>query len=218
MPTPRARTASLPRPARRRRAEKVALKRKNILEAALEEFAQKGFAAARMEDVARRAKVGKGTVYLYFEDKEALFEGLVHEMIVSPLATLLEMRPRPGESVGDALRRVMPPTVARVAKTRLADLVRLLIGEGVRFPRLAESYRRSWIEPLTARMRDLLAQALGQGELANEALVRFPQLLGAPALVAIIWTGLFGRALPLDVRAMLDAHLDILFPRKKARG
>lgn len=191
------------------------MKRTSILEAALEEFAQRGFAAARIEDVARRARVGKGTVYLYFDDKEALFEGLVQEMVVSPLATLLEMRPLSGAGVGEVLRRVMPPTIARLAKTRVGDLVRLLIGEGVRFPRLAESYRRSLIEPMSARMRELLAQAHAQGELANEALVKFPQLLMAPALVAIIWTGLFGRALPLDVQAMLDAHLDIVFPRKK---
>lgn len=210
MPTPRERLPpSRPRP----RTEKAAVKRKRILDAALEEFSRRGFAAARMEDVAQRAKVGKGTVYLYFDDKEALFEGLVHEMVISPLAGLLEMRPAPGESVGQVLRRVVPPAITRVARTRVGDLLRLLIGEGVRFPRLSESYRRLWIEPMTARMRELLVHAHARGELANEALVRFPQLLAAPGLVAIIWTGLFGRAQPLDVQAMLEAHLDILFPR-----
>jgi AcrR family transcriptional regulator len=211
MPAPR---AARPRRSRLRpRAEKARLKRERILDAALEEFSRKGFAAARMEDVAQRAGVGKGTVYLYFDDKEALFEGLVHEMVIAPLAGLLEMRPAPGESVGQILRRAIPPAIARVARTRVGDLLRLLIGEGVRFPKLAESYRRLWIEPMTARMRELLAQAHAQGELASEALVKFPQLVVAPALVAIIWTGLFGRALPLDVQAMLGAHLDILFPR-----
>ena len=189
------------------------MKRMRILDAALEEFSRKGFAAARMEDVAQRAGVGKGTVYLYFDDKEALFEGLVHEMVITPLAGLLEMRPAPGESVGQTLRRAIPPAITRVARTRVGDLLRLLIGEGVRFPRLAESYRRLWIEPMTARMRELLDHAHAQGELANEALLEFPQLVAAPALVAIIWTGLFGRALPLDVQAMLEVHLDILFPR-----
>ncbi len=207
-------SAARPAPARRRpRAEKAAVKRRRILEAALEEFAQKGFAAARMEDVARRARVAKGTVYLYFDDKQALFEGLVHEMVISPLRGVLEMRPARGEGVGQTLRRVLPPAISRVARTRVGDLLRLLIGEGVRFPRLAESYRRLWIEPMTARMRELLAHAHAQGELAHQALVKFPQLLVAPALMAIIWTGLFGRALPLDVQAMLEAHLDIVFPR-----
>lgn len=208
----------MPRAGRPRRAEKGALKRRSILDAALEEFAEKGFAAARMEDVARRAGVGKGTIYLYFEDKESLFEGLVHEFIVTPLSAFQELRPRPGESVGEAVRRVMPPAVIGVAQSRKADLLRLLIGEGVRFPRLADSYRRSVVEPMAARMRALLAQAAEQGELANDAVQKFPQLLIAPALMGVIWTGLFARALPLDLRAMLDVHLDLLFPRKKQRG
>lgn len=214
MKAPRERAASPAKPGRPRRDLKAALKRGRILEAALEEFAEKGFAAARMEDVARRAKVGKGTLYLYFDDKDALFEGLVHEYIVSPLAELRDVRRLPGEPVGEAVRRVLPPLIAKAASTRAPDLVRLLIGEGVRFPRLADSYRRRVIEPLVTRMRDLLSEGQERGELASEALVRFPQLLLAPALVSIIWTGLFGKALPLDVQAMLDAHLDILFPGK----
>ena len=110
------------------RAENATHKRRRILEAALEEFALRGFGAARMEDVARRAGVGKGTLYLYFDDKESLFEGLVHEFILPPLAALREVQRRPGESVGDAMRRVMPTAIARAAGTRVGDLLRLLIG------------------------------------------------------------------------------------------
>jgi len=199
------------------RAENAVFKRRRILEAALEEFALKGFGTTRMEDVARRAGVGKGTLYLYFDDKEALFEGLVREFILPPLTALREVQRRPGESVGDAMRRVMPTVVARAARSRVGDLLRLLIGEGARFPRLADFYRRSVIEPMIVRMRKLLREAKKQGELASDGLIEFPHLLMAPALVGLIFSGLFARALPLDVAAMIGVHLDLVFPKKRSR-
>lgn len=209
----RVRPGAAHRPRKRPRAEKAALKKQSILEAALEEFTRQGFADARIEDVARRAGVGKGTVYLYFKDKQALFEGLVQELIVSPLASVHDARPGEAEAVGDLLRRTMPRAIALIANSRRGDLLRLLIGEGVRFPRLADSYRERVIEPNFGMLKALLQQAAGRGELANDKLVQFPQLLVAPAIVAVVWTGLFGRALPLDVEAMFKTHLDILFPR-----
>lgn len=195
------------------RAEKAALKRKAIVDAALEEFAEKGFANARMEDVARRAKVGKGTVYLYFKDKQALFEGLVHEFIATPLGLAKDIALQPGQDVGDFLRQTFPPTLALVANSRRGDVLRLLIGEGARFPKLADSYRKQVLEPMIGRMRRLLTYAHTQGKLKNPALLEFPQLLVAPGLVAIVWNRLFAQAIPLDVEAMFRAHLDILFPK-----
>ncbi len=65
-------------------------------------------------------------------------------------------------------------------------------------------------------MRALLARAVARGELRNDALARFPQLLIAPALVAIVWNGLFDRFAPLDVRELMRAHLDLLFGERDA--
>src|SRR5690242_19613097 len=77
------------------RARKAAAKREAILHAALDEFSARGFTAARLEDVAARAGVAKGTIYLYFADKEALFQEIVRAMIV-PVLAFVEVTPPPG--------------------------------------------------------------------------------------------------------------------------
>ena len=92
--------------------------------------------------------------------------------------------------------------VREIFGTRRKDVIRLIITEGPRFPKLAEFYYHEVIERVTAAMRALLKRAVARGELASDALARFPQLLVAPALVAIVWNGLFDRFAPLDVRAL----------------
>ena len=91
--------------------------------------------------------------------------------------------------------------VREIFETRRKDVIRLVITEGPRFPKLAEFYYREVIAHVMAAIRGMLRRAVERGELANDALVRFPQLLAAPGMVAIIWNGLFDRFEPLDVRA-----------------
>jgi hypothetical protein len=83
--------------------------------------------------------------------------------------------------------------------------------EGARFPHLAEFYYREVLSRAFEAIRGLMQRAVERGELKHDALVKFPQLLPAPALLAIIWSGLFDRFQPLDVRALMRAHFDILF-------
>jgi AcrR family transcriptional regulator len=190
-------------------------RREAILAAALEEFSASGFAATRLDDVARRAGVAKGTIYLYFRDKEALFQELVRTRL-SPLVGAIERVP-----VADASARAIAEMIAdlfvrEIFGTRRKDVIRLIITEGGRFPKLAEFYYHEVIERVTASLRALLARAAARGELSSDALARFPQLLVAPALVAIVWNGMFERIAPLDVRELMRAHLDIVFGKRKA--
>jgi hypothetical protein len=90
-------------------------------------------------------------------------------------------------------------------------VIRLIITEGGRFPKLAEFYYHEVIERVIAAMRTMLHRAAARGELSSDALARFPQLLVAPALVAIVWNGMFEKLAPLDVRELMRAHLEILF-------
>jgi Tetracyclin repressor-like, C-terminal domain len=101
--------------------------------------------------------------------------------------------------------------VNEIYGTRRKDVIRLIIAEGSRFPRLAEVYYREVIARVLPVMRARLTLAVERGELPHDALARFPQLLVAPALVAIMWNALFGRLAPLDVRELMRAHLDVLF-------
>jgi AcrR family transcriptional regulator len=185
-------------------------RRAAILGAALEEFAARGFAATRLDDVARRARIAKGTIYLYFRDKETLFQDLVRTML-SPLVGTIEAAPLRDLPIRAVAEMIVDVFVNEIYATRRKDVIRLIIAEGSRFPKLAEVYYREIIARVLPVIRARLALAVERGELSRDALARFPQLLVAPALVAIIWNSLFGRFAPLEVRELMRAHLDLLF-------
>jgi len=196
------------------RAQKSAARREAILAAALDEFSAQGFAATRIDDVAKRAGVAKGTIYLYFHDKEELFQELVRTMLVPHVSALAAAQP--GERpVRDLLESFFELFVREIYGTKRRNLLRLVMTEGPRFPKLAEFYYHEVVERALAAMRVLIERALARGELKNEALLQFPQLLVAPCIVAIVWSGLFDRYAPLDISAMMHAHLDLLFGARK---
>lgn len=197
------------------RAKRSAERRGAILAAALGEFAARGFAATRLDDVARHAGVAKGTIYLHFADKEALFEELVR-MEIGPIVGALEQASHHDIPVHVLADRLVEIFVHGIFETRRKDVIRLVITEGSRFPRLAEFYYREIISRVMTTIRQVLSRAVERGELANDALVRFPQLLAAPGIVALVWSGLFDRFEPLDVRALLRAHFDILLGQRSA--
>ena len=193
------------------RAQKSEERRDAIVRAALAEFCARGFAATRIDDIAARAGVAKGTIYLHFDDKAALFREIVTTMLV-PLVTVLE-GPPPDIPIREALGRFFDLFVEEIYMTERRDVLRLVMTEGARFPELAEFHYRNVVARAIAAMRALLQRARARGELADDTLIRFPQLLVAPGMVAIIWSGLFDRFAPLDVSAMMRAHLDLLFDR-----
>src|SRR6266536_971734 len=123
------------------RAEKSAARREAILSAALDEFAAQGFAATRLDDVARRAGVAKGTIYLHFRDKEALFQDLVRS-VLSPLVGMLETIAQTDAPLRALAERIVDVFVDEIYSTRRKDVIRLIITEGPRFPHLAEFYYR----------------------------------------------------------------------------
>ena len=175
-----------------------------------------GFAAARLDDVAKRAGVAKGTIYLYFADKETLFQELARSML-SPLVGAY----RDAWQRSTCRSRCWPKGwsmsfVGDVFETRRKDVIRLILTEGPRFPALAEFYHREVLSRVIAALRSLLQRAYERGELRHKSLIEFPQLLAAPGLVAIVWNAVFERIAPLDARAMLKAHLDILLDRRSA--
>jgi AcrR family transcriptional regulator len=196
------------------RIAKAAARRDAILDAALDEFSARGFAAARLDDVAKRAGVAKGTIYLHFDDKESLFQELIRSKM-SPVVGTIEAA---FAAIDLPLRAIVEQAieifVREVYGTKRKELIRLIISEGPRFPVIAEFYYREVLSRMLAAVRGLLRRALERGELADDTFVRFPQLLGAPGIIAIVWGGLFDRFEPLDVRAMMRAHFDrLLAPR-----
>jgi AcrR family transcriptional regulator len=196
------------------RETRTAARREAILAAALDEFSARGFEAARLDDVAKRAGVAKGTIYLYFRDKESLFEELISAMLAPLVATI--------EGIGAAdvpmaliSEHIVDMFVREVYETRRKEVIRLILTEGRRFPQIAEFYYREVLSRIIAAVRALLKRAAARGEVPP-GLVDFPQLIAAPGLVAVIWSGLFDRFEPLDVRAMMKTHVELLFGSRRS--
>ncbi len=204
----------LPKPSSNR-AERAADRRLAIIEAALDEFIDRGYAATRLDDVARRAGVAKGTIYLHFKDKQALFQELVRTALV-PLIVRLAAPPPAGGSIRAVLENFAETFVKEIVTTRRGAIVRLIMAEGPRFPDIADFYFREVVSRGLAGMRALIELGIASGEIRQQRLKDFPQIVVAPAMMAVIWQGLFGRHAPLDAIAMLRVHLDLIFGERSA--
>jgi AcrR family transcriptional regulator len=158
--------------------------------------------------------VAKGTIYLYFPGKESLFQELIRATL-TPLVGSIEAMGKADLPARVLAERIVDLFVREVFETRRKDVIRLMISEGRRFPKLAEFYYSEVLSRIIAAMRAILRRAAARGEVP-QGLVDFPQIIAAPGLVAIIWSGLFERFEPLDVRAMMKTHIELLFAPRSA--
>jgi len=184
---------------------KAMARRGAILGAALAEFSKQGYAATRLDDVARRAGVAKGTIYLHFKDKEALFQELVRVQL-NPVVATFEAALTSELPLRTIIDQAIEVFVRDIYGTHRKQVMRLIITEGPRFPTLAEFYYREVLSRILKAVRARLTRAFELGEISDDTLLRFPQLLGAGSVLAIVWHGLFDRFEPLDVRAMMRAY------------
>jgi AcrR family transcriptional regulator len=191
----------------------AAARRQAILDAALTVFAQRGYEAARLDDMAAKAGVAKGTLYLYFKDKEALFEALVRGAVSPILGQASAAAAMPGMKAAGVLELFFALFQKEVLGTNRKLLLRLIISEGPRFPALAEFYYREVVAQGLKLMRTVARNAVASGEFTSDAAARFPQLIVAPLLMAAIWDSMFSRLDPLDVPGLLQAHRELLTGR-----
>jgi AcrR family transcriptional regulator len=181
----------------------------------MEEFIARGFTATRLDDIAKRAGVAKGTIYLHFKDKESMFEELIRTAIV-PFVDRVTAAPPVTGSVRDMAEALGRMFIHEVATTRRGDIVRLIIAEGPRFPAIADFYYREVVSRGLAALRGLIELGVKRGEIREPKLAQFPQLLIAPLLASVLWKSLFERHAPLDAEAMLRTHLDLIFGPRSA--
>jgi len=193
-------------PRKRRRAEPDA-RRQSILDAGLAVFAAEGFAAAKLDEVAAKAGIAKGTIYLHFRDKQDLFEQIVRSAIEPVLKHLEDIPDLPIEQL---IGRLFATLQTDILATDRKLILRLVLTEGHRFPEIAEFYHREVIAKAIGRVRPMIERAVTRGEQVAPDLARFPQLLIAPALMVILWEGLFAKFEPLDIGGLMKAHRDIL--------
>jgi AcrR family transcriptional regulator len=183
-----------------------------ILDAALAVFAEKGFAAARMDDIAARAGVTKGTIYLYFENKEAVFKALVRESIGAELTQILEnVRAHEGSS-RDLLRNILTVFGHFMRSSDRVVLPKILVAEAGNFPELAHFYREEIIDKGLGAMSVVIARGIERGEFREVEPQYAARLCIAPILLAIMWRTTFAQfdSEPFDYQGFFDTHLDVL--------
>ncbi len=130
-----------------------------ILDAALDLFVEKGFAATRLEDVAQRAGVSKGTVYLYFDSKEDLFKAVIRSGMVRAIEEAERRVAAYSGSASDLLRELYTAWWQNIGGTKLAGIPKLMISEAQNFPELARFY----YEEVIQRGSQLFARTIERG-------------------------------------------------------
>lgn len=167
-----------------------------LLAAALEQFVERGYAATRLEDVARRAGVSKGTLYLYFENKEELFKAVVRDNIVSPIGAAEQAVADYQGHSAELLRLIMMTWWEQIGATQLAGITKLMMAEANNFPDLAQFYN----DEVVARGNGLIAKVLQRGIERGEFLPHDPlsitPILVAPVIMLMMWSHGF---LPCDM-------------------
>jgi len=189
-----------------------------IVDAAFEEFAVHGYAGTRLEDVAARAKVSKGLPYLYFKTKEELFKAVIRS-VISPLFDAMRERMLSTDLSCEAfLKGPFLSFLQELVVSRRVLIARLLIAEGHKHPELTKFYYDHVIAKGRETLQAFIDRGIERGEFKPTPLRDYPQLIIAPALVAVIWRSLFERHHHLDTDALLATHIEILVDAIRAPG
>ena len=183
-----------------------------ILEAALACFAEKGFAGTRMDDIAARAGITKGTIYLYFESKEAVFKALSRQSIGERIAAVTQQLEASDGPAADQLRFVIGTLGHFGATSDRVVLAQVLLAEANNFPELAEFWRKEIIDRSLGLFEGMIKRGIARGEFRKMVPGHAARLCVAPLLVIILWRSLFARfdAEPYDYRGLIETHITTL--------
>ena len=179
--------------------------------AALDVFGDRGFAATKLEDVARRAGVTKGTIYLYFKSKEALFKAIVRETIVPVLAKGEMLAQSFTGSARDLFEKLIREYWRLVGETALAGIPKLMMAEANNFPELARFYYQEVVTRGHRLMAGVLERGIKAGEFRPVNVAVATKLGMAPLIHAVVAQKAFAACMPedFDVAKYLDTHIDL---------
>lgn len=208
-----------PEPAPRKWRRRAQVRPAEILDAALDEFTERGFDAARMEDVAKRAGISKAGVYLYFESKEALLKALI-EARVTPLVQTAVSAAAPLANDPKAALRMIAATMARkFAEPQNFAVPRLVLSLCGRFPEIAAYYRTHVAEVGRAMLERLIAAGVASGAFRAVDPKAAARAFVGPLLFEALWTHILrGESALGDPQALVDSQLDILLEGLERRA
>jgi AcrR family transcriptional regulator len=196
-----------PETRRRRKAERP----QEIVEAAFTEFSRNGYATTTLDQIAERAGVTKGTIYVYFESKEHLFISMVREFTKGATEIVHGMFETHEGSTADLLRAQFSFIYQHIVEDkRRREVVRMLIAEAARFPELADRYHEEILRPCLDMLKQAIQRGVDRGEIRKSSIVDSPQVVIAPIALVDLWMMMFDDRQPLDLKAYFDAHLDLV--------
>jgi len=200
------------------RAERKEARPMEIIRAALTEFAAKGFSSTRLDDVADRAAISKGTIYLYFDNKEELFKATVRQVLGIHVKDARALATNFEGSSGELLRVVIVKIASQLENPEIRSIPPLLIGEGKRFPDLVEFYYEEIVFPAINTLRGVIRRGVERGEFRPGLAEEYPLILVGPILMTGIWNHLFSHYETIDMRTLIDAHLNtVIYGLKTGR-
>jgi len=199
-----------------RRAVQKGYRPREIIRAALTEFAAKGFASTRLEDVAHRAAISKGTIYLYFDNKEELFKSMIRQSLGIHIEEASVFAEDFDGSSEDLLRIIVVKIASQLENPEIRSIPPLLIGEGKRFPDLVSFYYQEIVSPAINTLRAVIKRGVDRGEFRSGLAEKYPWIIAGPILMTGIWNHLFSHYETIDLNAFIDAHLNAVIYGLKA--
>ncbi len=185
-----------------------------LLDAALDLFVEKGFSATRVEEVAARAGVSKGTLFLYFQSKEDLFKAVVRENIANKFPAWQEEFVTFEGTSSDMLRYALVSWWERIGKTRASGITKLVMSEAQNFPEIAAFYQEEVIKPGNAMIHSILERGVQSGEFRDMDLEQAVHIIVAPMIFLMMWKHSMGAcaasAKIVDPEQFIHMQVDVL--------
>jgi AcrR family transcriptional regulator len=180
-----------------------------ITDAAFAAFAENGYAATRVEDVARRAGVSKGLLYLYFETKEDLFKAVVQSVVMPRIDALVAEAGSSDRTAEAFLRGPVLELMKRIPGSPVSVVIRLMVGEGRNHPDLVEWYWQNVVSRGMTAIRSLIDRGVADGEFRRTAVNDLPQLVMAPVMMTVVW-GLVFQERSIDTDRLIETGFDMI--------
>lgn len=182
-------------------------RRQALLTAALDEFFEKGFSATRMDDIARRAKLSKGTLYLYFNSKEAMFRALI-ETFAMPNLEVIEQITNSAASLREALSNFARFAPVLIRHTEMPRLLKVMAGDSHLFPETVRTLREELVEQVLGLIAGMLRRARDAGEIDIDNPELTARIVMAPVVLSALWQAIFnsrGEA-EVDLEQLFQIH------------
>lgn len=188
-----------------------------ITEAALAAFAENGYAATRVDDVAKRAGVSKGLLYLYFKTKEELFKAVIRSFVAPKVQELSVIVDESELSAEDFIRGPFLSMIKTLPDSPIRVIIRLMFSEGHKHPDLVEYYWENVVRHALEMMKKLIGRGVATGEFRSSAVDEMPQLLISPVILSVFWKQVFDKQSTLDTDLLIETHIEAMLNYLKVR-